>query len=492
MNLTPVACLLSSLSLVGLLVLSCSTTRDFGDGAGSGGEGNAAASGGMSTVDGGAGADGTMPAAGADAAGGSNGQGLPECTAEQKLCDGMCVDINDPAYGCDPTLCTTTGCPDAAGATLRCDAGQCLLGSCEAGTKECDGRCVSLTDPTYGCGAATCDASTCPSQSTGATLVCEGSACVVGTCPDGYKSCDNKCVAISDPTYGCGATSCDASSCPPAGTGTLVCQDSTCVVGTCGAGTKKCGSNCVTTDANNGCADAARCTACANNEACSGTPSTCQCVPTPMAAACANKNCGSVSNGCNGTYTCGTCSSPSAPICVSNNCKQCSTVTDCPSGTFNCTNNTCTCRVANSANVIKDGGFDSASVLSKWTSDTAVWTSGDADGCPASGSVSVSGSISRCIQVPFTGPGTTYSLGLRYKTAANDGGCLGLFYADSNCMQGLGPDFINLGISESSIWSSDVATASVPEGTSSIFVQCQTSLTIDQIYLRAGSPGNGF
>jgi hypothetical protein len=59
-------------------------------------------------------------------------------------------------------------------------------------------------------------------------------------------------------------------------------------------------------------------------------------------------------------------------------------------------------------------------------------------------------------------------------------------------MTGLGPDFINLGISASSIWSSDVATSSVPEGTSSIFVQCQTSLTIDQIYLRAGSPGNGF
>ncbi len=274
---------------------------------------------------------------------------MPSCAAGEKLCDGACVDVDDPAFGCDPTLCSAEACPDMPGAVLACDAGRCVIGSCGDGTKQCEDRCVSLTDPAYGCGATTCDASACPSQGTGATLVCEGSACVVDTCPANYKKCDNKCVAISDPTYGCGATTCDASSCPAAGSGTLVCQDSACVIGTCGAGTKKCGSNCVTADANNGCADTSRCTACANNEACSGSPTKCQCVPTPLATACSGK-CGTVSNGCGGTYSCGGCTSPQTcggggtanvcgctPTAMGTACAgKCGTVPNGCGGTYSC------------------------------------------------------------------------------------------------------------------------------------------------------------
>jgi len=417
----------------------------------------------MSTpVDGGMGADGTNPSAGvgavsvggADAVGGSGaggsgsssgGQGTPECTAEQKLCGGMCVEANDP---------------------------------------------------TYGCGAATCDASACPSQVTGATVACEGSTCVIATCPADYKNCGDKCVAISDPTYGCSETTCDAKSCPAPGSGTLVCRDSACVIGVCGAGTKKCGSNCVTTDANHGCEDASRCTACANNEACSGTPTTCQCVPTPKASACSGKNCGSAPNGCGGMYACGTCSSPSAPICVSGTCKQCGSVADCPSGTFNCTNNACVCRTPKSENVIKDGGFDDASALNSWTSTDTVWTNSDADSCPESGSITISGSVKRCFQIPQVPPGgKDYTFGIRYKAGGGGtGGCVGGSYQDSNCTQG-GGFLINLAAGESSSWTEASFTASVPEGTSSIDVQCQNSsfLTIDQAFLRpSGFTGWGF
>jgi hypothetical protein len=553
MKKTSLVLLLSCLFLGGLFAASCSPQRQFGDATGGGGEGAAGTtSGGTSPV--GSGGTGGTPSASAGAGAVSMGGGNagssagsesaagagedPECTDLQKLCGGACVDIDDPTYGCDPTLCTTDACPDAPGAELVCDSGQCLLGSCGGGTKMCDGQCVAVTDPAYGCGAATCDASTCPSQATGATVVCEKSACVIGTCPKGYKKCSDKCVAISDPSYGCGETTCDASSCPAAGAATLVCQGSACVTGTCGPGTKKCGSNCVTTDANSGCADAARCAACANNEACSGSPTTCQCVPTPKATACTGK-CGSVPNGCGGTYTCGTCSSPQTcggggtanvcgctktamgtacsgkscgsvadgcggsytcgmcssptPVCVSNACKQCSAASDCPSGTFNCTNNICACRVANSANLIKDGGFDSSSDLSNWTANTAQWTNSDADDCPGSGAMTIDGTITRCFQVPPAGPGASYSLGIRYKATGNGAGCAGLFYAASNCTVGLGPDFINMGASQSSAWRSEALTSSVPEGTSSIYLQCQgNTITIDQIYLRAGLPGGGF
>jgi hypothetical protein len=575
--------------------------------------------------------------AGSGTAGAAGAESAPDCSALEKSCDGACVEIDDPAYGCDPTLCTTDGCPQAANAQLACEAGQCVLGSCKTGTKKCGEKCVAIDDAAYGCGAASCDASTCPSQGTGGTVVCEGSACVIGSCPTGYKKCGNKCVAVSDPTYGCGAATCDATACPAAGTGTLICQASACVVGTCGAGTKKCGDKCVTIDANNGCADAARCTPCANNEACTGSPTTCQCVPTPMATACSGKcgsvsngcggtytcngctspqtcggggtanicgctptpmatacngkNCGTVSNGCggtytcgsctspqtcagagvanvcgctktamttacngkncgtvadgcggtypcgsctspqtcagagvanvcgctkiamatacsqkscgtaadgcNGTYTCGTCSSPSAPICLSNACKQCGSVADCPSGSFNCVNNACVCRTPSTANVINDGGFDNQSDLSKWTSSGTVWTNSDADGCPGSGSVTISssGSIKRCFQIPqVPASGAEYAFGFRYKTGPGGSGCFGGTFQDANCTQN-GSLFINIGTSESSIWSSEFFQGSVPEGTSSISVECKnsSSLTLDQMFLRkTGFTGPGF
>ncbi|HEY8923085.1 MAG TPA: hypothetical protein VIU64_01820 [Polyangia bacterium] len=239
--------------------------------------------------------------------------------------------------------------------------------TCTAQEKLCGGACVALSDPKYGCGATTCDASTCPDPGTGGTVVCQAGACVIGTCPTGFKKCGTKCVSLTDPAYGCGAATCDATSCPAAGTGTLVCQAGACVVGTCGAGTKKCGDKCVTTDANNGCADTARCTACASNETCAGSPATCTCKPKTMAQACLNgQNCGTAPDGCGGNVSCGTCSG-STPACVNNKCacqpktmaqacangQNCNTASDgcggtipcgtCGGSTPDCVSNICTC-----------------------------------------------------------------------------------------------------------------------------------------------------
>jgi len=239
--------------------------------------------------------------------------------------------------------------------------------TCTAQEKLCAGACVALNDPKYGCGATTCDASTCPNPGTGGTVVCQAGACVIGTCPADFKKCGNKCVSVTDPTYGCGATSCDATSCPAAGTGTLVCQAGACVVGTCGAGSKKCGDKCVTTDVNNGCADAARCTACASNETCMGSPTKCTCKPKTMAEACVSgQNCDTAPDGCGGTVSCGTCTG-STPVCVNKKCacqpktmaqaclngQNCSTASDgcggnvscgtCGGATPDCVSNKCAC-----------------------------------------------------------------------------------------------------------------------------------------------------
>jgi hypothetical protein len=246
----------------------------------------------------------------------------------------------------------------------------------------------------------------------------------------------------------------------------------------------------------NGCGGTHNCGTCASPMSCggAGTANVCGCTKTPMATACSGKACGLAPDGCGGTYTCGTCSSSSAPICVSNTCKQCAAVSDCPTGTFSCSNNTCACRLPASANLIKDGGFDTSSTLSSWTSSQTTWLSGDADACPASGSITTTGSISRCFQVPqVPAGGSPYSLGLRYKSS---GGCFGSFHPASNCTQSSGTaDFLNLAVGPSSTWSSGFTTNTAPEGTQSIQVQCFTSssLTIDQIFLGvAGPAGPGF
>jgi hypothetical protein len=236
--------------------------------------------------------------------------GPAACVAGQKRCGAGCVAINDPKYGCGTATCDVSGCPTVSGGTLVCQGQACVLGTCTAGTKKCSASCVDVNDPAYGCGATTCDATMCPSPGAGGSVTCQAGVCAIATCGSGMKKCTNKCVSLTDPTYGCGPTTCDATTCPAAGTGTLICQSGACVIGSCGAGTKKCGDKCVPTDVNNGCGDPANCTACSSGQACMGSPTTtCQCVPTPMATACMGK-CGSVPNGCGGNYTCGTCTAP--------------------------------------------------------------------------------------------------------------------------------------------------------------------------------------
>jgi hypothetical protein len=123
-------------------------------------------------------------------------------------------------------------------------------------------------------------------------------------CPVGQKSCGTSCVALDDPTYGCGAPTCDPSACPATNGGTLACQGGACVIGSCGAGTKKCGDRCVPADKNNGCGEEARCNACAVNETCEGMPVTrCNCIP-DNATACLGKQCGPTTNNCGQAFVC--------------------------------------------------------------------------------------------------------------------------------------------------------------------------------------------
>jgi hypothetical protein len=71
-------------------------------------------------------------------------------------------------------------------------------------------------------------------------------------------------------------------------------------------GNKECGS------VWDGCTGTLNCGYCTSPSVCggSGVPGSCGCTPVSKPVACGVKNCGLVSDGCSGTYDCGTCSSP--------------------------------------------------------------------------------------------------------------------------------------------------------------------------------------
>jgi hypothetical protein len=73
------------------------------------------------------------------------------------------------------------------------DAGQPDTAGCNEGQFNCNGACVSLTDPRYGCGSPTCT----PCATPNASAACQGRACVIAACNQGYADCNQ------DPADGC-------------------------------------------------------------------------------------------------------------------------------------------------------------------------------------------------------------------------------------------------------------------------------------------------
>lgn len=134
------------------------------------------------------------------------------------------------------------------GSSSRPDGGQSgtdanVSSDCAGGQHLCHGVCVGDTDPTYGCGAPSCD----PCTATHGTAACQGNACVMQACDRGYADCNQL------PTDGCEvdlskATTCGAcnATCPA---GAPVCAPAgdsfQCTTGCTPAAPLLCGSECV-------------------------------------------------------------------------------------------------------------------------------------------------------------------------------------------------------------------------------------------------------
>ncbi|MGD0680396.1 MAG: hypothetical protein ABSC94_33915, partial [Polyangiaceae bacterium] len=201
------------------------------------------------------------------------------CSAGYGNCDGLAsngceIDLDNNASNCGSCghVCSGTGASEV------CTNAACTVSTCTvAGTANCDGNAangceVNTTDDPKNCGGCGDACST-----NNATESCVASKCVITTCTAGFKDCDgnasNGCeVNTTDDANNCGAcgTKCSQAN----GTGT--CVASTCRI-TCDAGFANCDDN-VTNGCETSTTTTANCGSCGNacstadaTEACSST-----------------------------------------------------------------------------------------------------------------------------------------------------------------------------------------------------------------------------
>ena len=88
---------------------------------------------------------------------------------------GACVDFSEPPSGLPTGIV-----PGADAGNIEPDAAtdNPLPNGCGTGEKACNGGCVGLTDPAFGCGAPSCE----PCSVGNGAAVCSAGACTVGTC----------------------------------------------------------------------------------------------------------------------------------------------------------------------------------------------------------------------------------------------------------------------------------------------------------------------
>jgi hypothetical protein len=86
------------------------------------------------------------------------------------------------------------GASEASASEAASEAGDVSIGddggtvACSADQKACDGKCVSRAEPATGCGNPGC--APCPFAH--ASVTCEGEACVMGACQKGFDDCNGK------------------------------------------------------------------------------------------------------------------------------------------------------------------------------------------------------------------------------------------------------------------------------------------------------------
>jgi len=163
-----------------------------------------------------------------------------QCAPGETDCSGVCVDTDTDVSNCG--TCGNVCQFDHAAAS--CNAGSCVMGACDAGWENCDG------DPANGCEADLTSAATCGSCDNAclfdhAAATCDAGNCVMGACDADWGDCD------SDPANGCEVDlqndDANCGACDNACTAPDFCTAGVCGQ-TCPGGLERCGTECVDTD----------------------------------------------------------------------------------------------------------------------------------------------------------------------------------------------------------------------------------------------------
>jgi hypothetical protein len=160
------------------------------------------------------------------------------CPFGDKQCNGGCVPVVDPAYGCGPTMCSACSLPHT---TSGCSASGCAVATCDPGYADCDqdaanGCEVDLSQPAH-CG--TCNAK-CPVTAPDCAPAPSGFACTTGCGAGAPTLCGNQCVSLMTSLDDCGAC---AHVCPVVANGEASCSSGVCGF-VCHADFHACGGAC--------------------------------------------------------------------------------------------------------------------------------------------------------------------------------------------------------------------------------------------------------
>jgi hypothetical protein len=154
-------------------------------------------------------------------------------TACSKLCNGVCVSVDDPQTGCATSSCEPCNVPHA---TPMCTStGECDVGSCDPGYANCD--IGEFTAALTGCESNIAfdpmNCGSCAAQCTaepGSEAVCVDGKCGGSTCPFGFGTCGaGECKTPLNTPQHCGscAKQCSSvngsASCLPTPGATYVC-----------------------------------------------------------------------------------------------------------------------------------------------------------------------------------------------------------------------------------------------------------------------------
>lgn len=245
------------------------------------------------------------------------------CAGGQKLCQGMCVSILDPLFGCNTESCEPCSLPSAKAV---CAGGRCAVGECSTGFADCN------RDTTDGCEtdlsrAETCGAcnAVCPVAAPLCVPELPAFRCATG-CNEGAPTlCGAQCVDLQTSATHCGACN---HACPAPANGDAVCGGASCGI-RCRTGFHACGGACLADTSVEACG--ASCTPCAGGA--NATPScdgrACKLTCTAgwadcdlnLANGCESRaaddpaNCGGCGKACKANETCaaGKCKAPPTP-----------------------------------------------------------------------------------------------------------------------------------------------------------------------------------